>query len=92
VDPNKTLENIRELIKAANSDPTVIYEDGGWMFLLIEELDGWLSKGGFLPDRWVGGERFVACGEQFKVIDTSFDDNDGEYSRYTVWVEEGLED
>lgn len=53
VDPNATLENIRSLIKAAHHDDAVIYEDGGWLFELVESLDEWLSKGGFPPGEWI---------------------------------------
>lgn len=52
MNPNRTLENIRSLIEAAHHDGTVIYEDGGWLFEMVESLDGWLSNGGFLPEDW----------------------------------------
>jgi hypothetical protein len=59
MDPNATLREIRELL----ADP-VPADSGLWgsrlerLAELVEALDGWLSKGGFLPDGWtVGGPR-----------------------------------
>lgn len=54
MDPNQTLESIRELIKAAETDVAVYYEESGYMFSLIEVLDEWLSQGGYLPADWQG--------------------------------------
>jgi len=52
MDPNKTLEDIRGLIKAAKYDNVVYVEDADYMFELVESLDEWLSRGGFLPLDW----------------------------------------
>lgn len=52
MDPNETL---RELLKLAESVPSCeeeFQDDVARMGELIEALDGWLTKGGFLPRRW----------------------------------------
>lgn len=55
MDPNANLEEIRRLVAEFNSttktesDPLRNHER---LVDLIEALDGWLSKGGFLPDAW----------------------------------------
>ncbi|MEU6587024.1 hypothetical protein [Nocardia sp. NPDC046763] len=55
MDPNTALTRIRELIAVYHSigdgadyDPEFIVE----FFEHVEELDGWLSRGGFLPKEW----------------------------------------
>jgi hypothetical protein len=52
VDPNETLKTIRELVNRTNA-----YGDEVPPFVLdlvhaIEDLDGWLRKGGFHPTDW----------------------------------------
>ena len=49
MDPNAALEALRQLVKqvysGARTDP--------WLFAEhFENLDEWLSKGGFLPEAW----------------------------------------
>lgn len=58
MDPNKTLESIRELVAKMQRD----YEDpdsngidqdeAAELTSHVESLDGWMSKGGFLPKAW----------------------------------------
>lgn len=53
MDPNKTLETIRKLItKLANEDEVWTVEDTEEFSYLVEGLDEWLSRGGFLPKAW----------------------------------------
>lgn len=61
MDPNATLAEIRILIKRvdnAKDYPTVAERNeqralaGTYLVDAIEGLDGWLSRGGFLPDAW----------------------------------------
>lgn len=50
MDPNALLERIRELVAA-----TFVSEDGSYADDLagaFDDLDEWLSKGGFLPSAW----------------------------------------
>jgi hypothetical protein len=46
MDPNETLEQIRALAKYIGD------HDYDALVDLVNSLDSWLSKGGFLPDRW----------------------------------------
>ena len=46
MDPNETLEQIRALAKYIGD------YDYDALVDLVNSLDSWLSKGGFLPDRW----------------------------------------
>lgn len=48
MDPNAALEELRRLIAQKYPDT----EDVERIQLLIESLDEWLSKGGFLPASW----------------------------------------
>lgn len=54
MDPNATLREIRELIKVWTPRSGLDPEDCHQLVQLIEALDGWISKGGFLPDAWGG--------------------------------------
>jgi hypothetical protein len=59
MDPNETLKQLRELIQVPQYGPSLTAFDRAERFDLlvdyIEALDGWLSKGGFLPDAWCNG-------------------------------------
>lgn len=46
MDPNETLAEMRRL--AASADP----DDMDRLSQLVEALDDWLRKGGFLPRAW----------------------------------------
>jgi hypothetical protein len=51
MDPNETLDQllaIAERIHDGDERP----HDAGELADLLDNLDHWLSKGGFLPDRW----------------------------------------
>lgn len=56
MDPN---ENLRELLLiakqviSASDEEIAHYDISDRMAELIVSLDGWLSGGGFLPERWV---------------------------------------
>lgn len=56
MDPNVALEEIRRLIETCldSSVPTKPTPKEAFLELaeLVDGLDGWLSKGGFLPDAW----------------------------------------
>lgn len=52
MDPNETLDTIRSLM-------TIYRNDGDWdmsethmLIEYVENLDEWMSHGGFLPDAW----------------------------------------
>lgn len=56
MDPNATLETIREqyatlrlMLDDTNGNLAEAAED---LLDAIQDLDGWLSKGGFLPNDW----------------------------------------
>lgn len=55
MDPNTALKQMRRLLKDLDragddeSEAASIAED---MAVTFQGLDGWLSKGGFLPDEW----------------------------------------
>lgn len=51
MDPNAALEEIRALIAA--SEPEDLDDR---LVELIEGLDGWLTRGGFLPRQWARGQ------------------------------------
>jgi hypothetical protein len=53
VDPNTALTDIRDLIAHTYTADGPAAEDScRRLYELVEALDGWLSKGGFLPDAW----------------------------------------
>lgn len=45
MDPNETLRQLRHAVEGESAD----------IFELFSALDGWLSKGGFLPTDWMPG-------------------------------------
>lgn len=57
MDPNETLVELREAISLYDGGPDHDYEAAGRFMNAFEALDEWLSKGGFLPDAWVNGNR-----------------------------------
>ena len=57
MDPNAALKEIREIVKNADKPNPLkgIYEEHAEfsrLIDLIDGLDGWISKGGFLPRDW----------------------------------------
>ena len=50
MDPNATLKEIREIIKSWTKDESK--DIPSRLVDLIDGLDGWISKGGFLPRDW----------------------------------------
>jgi hypothetical protein len=48
MDPNASLAEIRDIIYGAADD------DFDRLAELVSKLDGWLSRGGFLPVDWLG--------------------------------------
>lgn len=61
MDPNANLEEIRETIKSLrgheNDSDAKIATDGERLADLVEALDEWISKGGFVPTEWQNGTR-----------------------------------
>lgn len=56
MDPTVVLEEIRKLIKQYNEVTAPEFNAAHWAYKLvglIEGLDEWMSKGGFLPEQWV---------------------------------------
>lgn len=51
MDPNELLRRMREYARQAEQGDSVRYNERAirWCF---QELDEWLSKGGFLPKDW----------------------------------------
>ena len=49
MDPNETLARLRTEMHDEQ------HFDAGLVMELFDALDGWLSKGGFLPDAWTNG-------------------------------------
>lgn len=74
MDPDVTLEEMRALVKKVLYDePEGPYPDTEEMFTLFEGLDGWISKGGFLPTAWQAKNPGRDSEEQrfaWKIIDT----------------------
>jgi len=53
VDPNATLKELRDLVSdAIDRDERLNTEDTYRLAELVRALDGWLTKGGFLPQAW----------------------------------------
>jgi hypothetical protein len=59
VDPDEALKNARAAIaQIRNADEGRVAIEGGEILAdAFEALDGWLSKGGFLPKDWTGAKR-----------------------------------
>ena len=53
MDPDNALTQIRELItKHQTSGEEMSTSDAAELVLLVDNLDEWLTKGGFLPTEW----------------------------------------
>ena len=52
MDPNAALATIRRLIDLYAKDAVLDQDDASALVESVEGLDGWLSKGGFLPEAW----------------------------------------
>lgn len=54
MDPNATLEELREVLQAGETAADI---DQVRALVLFSALDDWLSNGGFPPDEWRGWMR-----------------------------------
>jgi hypothetical protein len=53
MEPNATLERIRELVnKRIENVDALTVEETDELVARVNELDNWLSKGGFIPRDW----------------------------------------
>jgi len=56
MDPNETLRQMRELAEkihaADHTDASECPDELNEYFILAEELDEWITKGGFIPRAW----------------------------------------
>lgn len=59
MDPNKTLQMIRERVYAILNSNGVASDDAYFLAEDFDSLDEWLAKGGFLPDRWQRAHNLV---------------------------------
>jgi hypothetical protein len=64
MDPNETLRRLRELLSTRQNldldDPDndqELIRVGDDIAELVEALDDWITKGGFLPKDWASGSR-----------------------------------
>lgn len=55
MDPNANLAELRALVKANADAEHVSDHDTARMIELVDAIDGWMSKGGFLPAAWERG-------------------------------------
>lgn len=83
MDPNATLESIRELVKEMQSDyedPDKEYQidndDANSLTCHVEALDKWLCNGGFLPKQWTSKPNLLRDPPRWDSLDT---DTDGEH-------------
>jgi hypothetical protein len=51
MDPNEALDRIRNLIRMDDVMP-LDRDDVGTFIELVQSLDEWITKGGFLPSDW----------------------------------------
>ena len=62
MDVNAALAELRELTaawEAAGSHGTFTVEQADRAIELARDLDGWVSRGGFLPDAWAAGRATI---------------------------------
>lgn len=51
MDPNETLKGIRRIV-AKGMDGDINLSEYDDLITLFDSLDGWLARGGFLPEPW----------------------------------------
>lgn len=54
MDPNETLRRIRELVRAIQHGEAADGDAPTDLADAVQDLDGWLTQGGFPPDAWAG--------------------------------------
>jgi hypothetical protein len=61
MDPNATLRDIREMIEslAMSQSTDNLLDLGEELASAFEQLDNWLTGGGFLPDEWIRVRRMM---------------------------------
>lgn len=52
MDPNETLRSLRELVEQVYNEEGDVNDQLEDFAGYFEDLDGWISKGGFLPRDW----------------------------------------
>lgn len=52
MDPDAALEEVRRIVARADAEGTDIVEDYNRLIDLIDGLDQWISRGGFMPKVW----------------------------------------
>jgi hypothetical protein len=52
MDPNANLEEQRRIVARILAAETANHYDAARLADLVEALDAWISKGGFLPETW----------------------------------------
>lgn len=55
MDPNTTLDEMRELARRLSTG-VGSPEDSARLATLVDALDGWIVRGGFLPTAWQAGK------------------------------------
>ncbi|MBK6639629.1 MAG: hypothetical protein IPG34_19600 [Rhodocyclaceae bacterium] len=53
MDPNETLKRIRMIVKRDLEGDTMSVDDFDVLVDLVNDLDEWMSRGGFPPTEWV---------------------------------------
>jgi hypothetical protein len=61
MDPNATLRDIREMIEslAMSQSTDNLIDLGEELASAVDQLDNWLTGGGFLPDEWTRMRRMM---------------------------------
>jgi hypothetical protein len=60
MDPNALLARIRilqTLVESGPQDPTALLENANELAEAVQDMDTWLSRGGFLPEAWTASPR-----------------------------------
>lgn len=60
MDPNAALESMRAAVREywASTDSGPVNPAADALAEYFDALDGWISKGGFLPDAWRAGKDY----------------------------------
>jgi hypothetical protein len=57
MDPQATLDLIRELVKEISKNEDDQTDEAVELAEAVDDLDNWLMKGGFLPEDWENAEK-----------------------------------
>jgi hypothetical protein len=84
MDPNAALTGIREVVAKTYTEDGANPDDTARLCELVEALDDWLTKGGFLPDAWTPASALGELDANDHILTRASRDLDGPTLPYSM--------